>query len=238
MRPLQTVRGAPASHAPYRMFGESAAYYVRDILAGAALPDGWAMGQGLKRARDIGFKTGTSYGYRDAWAAGFSNDYTVSVWVGRADGAPRPGRMGRNEAAPFLFELFDLLPPDTQPRRAAPATALRATNAAELPPSLRTFSRGALPRHARANPPRIAAPAIAFPPNGAVVSLPKNSDETIELAATGGRAPFTWLVNGALLGSFTRYTPVRYRPDGEGFTRITVVDADGRADDARVRFKR
>src|SRR5690242_21210553 len=61
----------------------------------SALPDGWAMGQGLARPRTIGFKTGTSYGFRDAWSVGFSNDYTVAVWVGRADGTPRDRKSTR-----------------------------------------------------------------------------------------------------------------------------------------------
>ena len=55
----------------------------------ANLPDGWSMGQGIERARDIGFKTGTSYGYRDAWAMGISRHFTVGVWVGRADVSER-----------------------------------------------------------------------------------------------------------------------------------------------------
>ncbi|HEU0096701.1 MAG TPA: penicillin-binding protein 1C, partial [Rhizomicrobium sp.] len=60
------------AHAPdaprHRLFGPVAAWYLRDVLDGVALPDGWAMGQGLLRARTVGFKTGTSYGFRDAWA--------------------------------------------------------------------------------------------------------------------------------------------------------------------------
>ncbi len=54
----------------------------------------------------IAFKTGTSYGYRDAWAVGFDGRYTVGVWVGRPDGAPVPGILGRSTAAPILFDAF------------------------------------------------------------------------------------------------------------------------------------
>src|SRR5262249_11135110 len=109
--PLRMEEAQPPGPA-YRLFGPAADYYLHDILNGVVLPDGWAMGQGLKRQRKIGFKTGTAYGYRDAWAVGFSNDYTVGVWVGRADGAPRPGRLGRNDAAPIMLKVFDLLPAD------------------------------------------------------------------------------------------------------------------------------
>lgn len=62
--------------------------------------------------RNVAWKTGTSYGYRDAWAIGTSADYTVGVWIGRPDGAPYVGQTGANQAAPLLFDVFDLLPKD------------------------------------------------------------------------------------------------------------------------------
>src|SRR6202000_1937115 len=99
---LRVVKDAP--DAPkHRMFGPVAAWYLRDVLDGVALPGGWAMGQGLLRSRSIGFKTGTSYGFRDAWSVGFSNDYTVGVGVGGADGTPRPGHVGGEAVRPSLF---------------------------------------------------------------------------------------------------------------------------------------
>jgi penicillin-binding protein 1C len=198
----------------HRLFGPVAAWYLRDVLDGVALPDGWAMGQGLLKKRTIGFKTGTSYGFRDAWAVGFSNDYTVAVWVGRADGTPRPG-------------------PPTPPG----ALLVRGTD--ELPPNLRNFAREA----AQAPQPQVAElppPSIAFPPNGAVVPLPdaKTKDAALQLKADGGRSPLTWLVNGAPLGSFDRFAPALYTPQGEGMARVTVVDADGRSDTSQIRFKK
>lgn len=61
-------------------------------------------------ARKIAWKTGTSYGFRDAWALGVTSRYAVGVWAGNADGEGRPGLTGYSAAAPILFELFDLLP--------------------------------------------------------------------------------------------------------------------------------
>jgi penicillin-binding protein 1C len=106
---LQPRDGAPVTE---RIFGEASAWYLFEILKEANLPDGWSMGQGIERARQVAFKTGTSYGYRDAWSVGFSKKYTVGIWVGRADGSTRPGHIGRNEAAPILLKTFDLLPPE------------------------------------------------------------------------------------------------------------------------------
>lgn len=235
-RPLRYLKDAPQG-APHRLFGKVAAYYLREILDGVSLPEGWAMGQGLAR-RTIGFKTGTSYGFRDAWSVGFSNDYTVGVWVGRADGAPRPGHVGRETAAPLLLKSFALLPPDKSPSPRVPAGALMARSTAELPAGLRIFRREAVPQPAPET--HIPPPSISFPPNGATVPLAdaKAADKTIALKANGGREPLTWLVDGRLIGSFTRFRPVLLTPSGEGFARITVVDATGRSDTAQVRFKR
>jgi penicillin-binding protein 1C len=113
-----------------------------------------------------------------------------------------------------------------------------ATSTDQLPPSLRVFSRVAETQAAQ--PTVVPPPAISFPPNGTVVPLPAANakDKTVMLKADGGRAPLTWLVNGALLGSFDRFQPAFYLPKGEGLARITVVDSEGRSDSSEVRFKR
>jgi penicillin-binding protein 1C len=59
-------------------------------------------------SQKIAWKTGTSYGYRDAWAIGVTPHHAIGVWVGNADGAGRPGLIGTIAAAPLLFDLFDL----------------------------------------------------------------------------------------------------------------------------------
>jgi len=235
-RPLRVTADAPQG-ADHRLFGAVAAWYLRDILSGVNLPEGWAMGQGLSRQRTIAFKTGTSYGFRDAWSVGFSNDYTVGVWVGRADGAPDSGRVGRETAGPILLKTFGLLPADTRPDPPMPAGAITASTD-QLPQGLRIFTR-----ETEASPPRqtsVPPPTISFPPNGATVPLPEANakDKTIMLKADGGEAPLTWLVNGAPIGNFDRFAPALYAPPGEGFARITVVDAQGRSDSAQVRFKK
>ena len=236
-RALRFVADTP--DAPdHRLFGPVAAFYLKQILRGVALPDGWAMGQGLSRQRAVAFKTGTSYGYRDAWSVGFSNDYTVGVWVGQADGSPRPGHVGRDAAAPILLKTFELLPADTRADAPPPAGALLTTATDRLPPAMRVFRR----ETANAPPQQtvVPPPTISFPPNGTVVPLPAASakDQSIVLKADGGRAPLTWLVNGQLIGNFDRFQPVLYVPDGEGIARITVVDAQGRSDSSEIRFKK
>ncbi len=61
-------------------------------------------------AKEIAWKTGTSFGFRDAWSIGVTRDYVVGVWVGNADGEGRPGLVGIQTAAPILFDVFDKLP--------------------------------------------------------------------------------------------------------------------------------
>lgn len=66
--------------------------------------------QAFSSSRKIAWKTGTSFGFRDAWAIGLSPKYAVGVWVGNADGEGRPGIIGVQAAAPVLFDIFSLLP--------------------------------------------------------------------------------------------------------------------------------
>ena len=82
-------------------------------------------------------------------------------------------------------------------------------------------------------------PRIAFPPNGATVSLddPKKP-QALPLRAQGGRAPLRWVISGLPLeGQSMLGTESWWTPEGEGFARITVVDADGRSDTAQIRLK-
>ncbi len=61
-------------------------------------------------SKKIAWKTGTSFGFRDAWAVGIDRNHLVAVWAGNADGEGRPGLTGTTVAAPILFDVFDLLP--------------------------------------------------------------------------------------------------------------------------------
>lgn len=87
-----------------RMVSPGAAWIVADVLRHIAPPEG------AINTRQIAWKTGTSYGFRDAWAIGTDNQYTVGIWTGRPDGTPLPGRMGAYAAGPILFDVFRALP--------------------------------------------------------------------------------------------------------------------------------
>ncbi len=85
-----------------------------------------ALGQVSETPWWLAWKTGTSYGYRDAWAVGVSPQWSIGVWVGRPDGSPSPGRYGRRTAAPLLFRVHELLPDSRKPL-VQPASVSRQT---------------------------------------------------------------------------------------------------------------
>jgi penicillin-binding protein 1C len=91
-----------------RMMSEGAAFIVRGILETGG-PVGRVV-EGRGPYRGFAWKTGTSFGFRDAWAVGVSDHYTIGVWVGRPDGTPNPGFFGANVAAPLLTDVFTALP--------------------------------------------------------------------------------------------------------------------------------
>ena len=154
--PLNERAGAPEA-ASRRLLDPVAAWYVGNVLIGAPPPDNAPIGR-------IAFKTGTSYGYRDAWAVGFDGRMTIGVWVGRPDGAPVPGLVGRASAAPILFDAFARTGLTPAPLPKPPSGVIFATTI-KLPPPLRRFSPEGAPG-AKGEPPR-----IMFPPNGARLEL-------------------------------------------------------------------
>ncbi|WP_245422403.1 penicillin-binding protein 1C [Alsobacter soli] len=219
----------PPTGEPGRRVAEPlSSWYVFDILRGAPPPQNAPAGR-------IAYKTGTSYGYRDAWAVGFDKRVTIGVWVGRPDGAAVPGLIGRQAAAPILFDAFARLGGEPEPI-AAPRDALFATSAT-LPPPLRRLRHDA-PRTqaAAANAPL----KIAFPPDGARVDLglaAAPGEATLALKALGGVPPLTWMVNGRPVGEPEARRQGTWKPDGAGFARVSVMDAAGATDSVVVRLE-
>jgi penicillin-binding protein 1C len=210
----------------------AAAWYVTDILRGAPVPASATPGA-------VAFKTGTSYGFRDAWAAGFDGEYTIAVWVGRPDASSVPGLVGLRVAAPVLFELFGAIGPHRAPFAGAPANVIGIRKTAELPPPLRVFREQ---KHdAPAGPGQEAPLRIAYPPANAEVELASAEGQPeklpVALKAEGGTLPLTWLVDGVPLQSSPHRREALLKPSGPGFVQITVVDAEGRSDRAQIRLR-
>ena len=221
--PLIEREGEVAQN-PRRLLDPVAAWYVGNVLIGAPPPDNAPPGR-------IAFKTGTSYGYRDAWAIGFDGRMTIGVWVGRADGTPVPGLVGRAAAAPILFDAFARSGYAPAALAHAPKGAVFAASN-KLPPPLQHFSSdGSL--SAASEPPR-----IMFPPDGARIELAKGTaPEPVALKIAGGAAPLTVMVNGVPLSAQGGRRTLFFAPDGPGFVRLTVMDARGATDSVSVRVQ-
>lgn len=199
------------------------AWYVANILADVPPPLNGTPGR-------IAYKTGTSYGYRDAWAIGFDGKTVIGVWVGRADGAPVPGLSGITGAAPILFEAFDRLGNRRMALPKAPPGALFASNT-QLPEPLRRF------RHPNDNlVARVAAPQIAFPGDGVDVDLGLGEGHSgpLTVKVRNGVPPFTFFANGAPFGRPRFAREDIWEPDGPGYVTLSVVDAQGRGDSVTV----
>ena len=104
--PLPTPAAAPP-------FSAAAAYLTLETLTALTRPGDLAAWRSFAGGRRVAWKTGTSFGHRDAWAVGVTPEYVVAVWTGNADGEGRAGLTGASAAAPLLFEVFDALPATT-----------------------------------------------------------------------------------------------------------------------------
>ena len=210
-----------------RLIEPVAAWYVASALLGTPPPESAAGGR-------IAFKTGTSYGYRDAWAVGFDGKHTIGVWVGRPDGAPVTGLSGRTAAAPILFDAFARVGGAREALPSAPRGALIATTA-KLPPTLRRFAS-----HEAAGEAMTPHVRILFPPNGASLELSALSGgvpDPIAIKIAGGTPPLNVMLNGMPVGSKRMAGTLFFAPDGPGFVRVTVTDATGAAHSVLVRLQ-
>jgi penicillin-binding protein 1C len=225
------ARGGVVRPLTYRMEGDRvegqrlvsavAAWQVGDILAGLAPPPG-------APSNRLAYKTGTSYGHRDAWAIGYDGRHVIGVWMGRADGTPVPGAFGADVAAPVLFRAFNRLKVKLDPQPPAPASTLLVANA-ELPQPLQRFRSRSAAFEADAD-----APAVAFPPDGAEVELLAAG---LKVKVSGGTAPFTWLADGVPVIVASDEREAMLAMPGAGFVTLSVIDAEGRSARAKVRVR-
>jgi penicillin-binding protein 1C len=224
-------RDAPRIVAEATITEPVAAWYVADILRGVPPPTNASAGM-------LSFKTGTSYGYRDAWAIGFDKRYTIAVWLGRPDNSAVPGLIARQIAAPLLFDAFARTRGTLEPI-AAPRDIVTARNSG-LPPPLRHLHTD-LPKTLTAtNQPVLK---IAYPPDGSNVDVglsvnnSKATPNALVLKAQGGVPPLTWMINGLPIGAPQLRRQTSWLPDGAGFARISVIDARGATDSVSIRLE-
>ena len=193
------------------------AWYVGNILGGLGPPPGAQQGR-------LAYKTGTSYGHRDAWAIGYDGQHVVGVWMGHPNGTPVPGAFGGDLAAPIMFEAFGRIKPTFEPLKTPPADALILPTA-HLPLPLQNFGN----RRAQADANSLR---VAFPPNGAVLA----GTDVLPLKLRGGTAPFTVLVNDAAQVIGLRSRETLLANPGLGFSRISVIDSKGQSQAIQIQL--
>lgn len=198
-----------------RLMRANSARTILDILREGPPPAGRAPGA-LTRRAPMAFKTGTSYGFRDAVAVGVIGDYVIAVWTGRADGGARPGLSGRDTALPMLFDVADML----------------EVGARTAPPIAPRDAPRALTRLAGSGD---DGPMLIFPPDGATVSAADfgPGSRGFTLAARG--EGLSWYVDGAAIAADPLAGAPIWRPPGPGFYRVSATDPTGRTVSAKVR---
>lgn len=207
----------------YRLMSADSAEKIVKILQDTPSPAGRMPARLTTDAPQVAFKTGTSYGYRDAWAAGVAGDYAIVVWVGRADGAPRPGETGRKAALPLLFETVD---------RATHHLGQSGSASAKLMASTSPKAKGALAEFDdRARPPE-----ILFPPRNAELWAGKVDGQAARpfVFAGRGEGDLRWYVDGTPVSPDDGGLP-SWQPRKAGFYRVSAVDPAGRASMVEVR---
>lgn len=219
-------RSVPASPRP--LVDEGPAWAVLDSLVGAPAPEAAASGR-------YAYKTGTSYGHRDAWAVGFDGARTVAVWVGRPDGSAVPGITGRTAAAPILFDAFARLGPYV-PLPERPASLPLVANA-QLPFALRRFGQA---REERLTAEGAARPlVVAYPQDGVRVDLgaSRGPAEPLAVKVQGGTPPFVVMLDGRPVTRAGARREAFVVVDGAGFATVSFVDAEGKSASVTVRVE-
>ncbi len=210
-----------------RLLSKDAARRVSAILTGSPSLAGRAPAALSAGAPIIAYKTGTSYGYRDAWAAGHANGVVIAVWVGRADGAPRPRKTGRKTAAPLLFKLFDALSEDDAHLRSLAAQPHNPDGAPLFDEAGRTRAAGPL------KPLTITFP---FPQTELFVDRFGEAGRGVRLSASGGEGLLRWYDSGVEIKP-SESGRILWRPREPGFYTLTVVDEEGRSAKTAFRVK-
>ena len=207
----------------YRLMSADSAEKIIKILKDSPAPEGRMPGRLTANAPEVAFKTGTSYGYRDAWAAGVVGDYAIIVWVGRADGAPRPGETGRKAALPLLFEVAD---------RANHHLGETGSSATRLISEQKPKAQGALATFdGKARPPE-----ILFPPRNAELWAGAVDGQAARpfVFAGRGEGDLQWYVDGEPVPADDGGLP-SWRPARAGFYKVSAVDPVGRSSTVEVR---
>jgi penicillin-binding protein 1C len=232
-----------------RVMSEGAAWIVRDILEGGGHPDR-PFYQETDGRRRLAWKTGTSFGFRDAWAIGVTDAWTIGVWVGRPDGTPNPGFFGANIAAPLVQDIVSALPAGTAGPRVRPASVsavttcwpygVRKGNAADrgctsprsawalnetVPPTFQGYEPGEQGKL------RI----VGIAQDSQLRPVPGAQQVVVDVTVQGASSQVWWMLDGNVITSLDSHLSFTVSLSRPGRYTLTVMDKQGRFD--RVGFE-
>jgi penicillin-binding protein 1C len=204
-----------------RLMSKYAAQTTADVLADVPPPAGFERLSARDGTRRIGFKTGTSYGFRDAWAIGFDELHTVGVWVGRPDGAAHLGAYGLTAAAPLLMDVFESLPTPMNGIPSADNDIHPLGGDPALPQRLQRFDFAS--SHAL---------SFFYPRRNAIIDSDAVVGDpiTLKLIVDGGKGPYTWRLPGERQ-TVTQGPNLVWPFSTRGQFEIRVFDSAGQSDE-------
>ena len=180
----------------------------------------------LTNSYGIAHKTGTSYGYRDAFAFGYTPSHTIGVWVGRTDGTANAVRSGVQDATPVMFSLFENIK-SLRTNKFETWTGYPAINM-ETPKAIKELKET---REVK----------ITFPKPNSIFVLEKNNSLVLPLEAIKGQKPYIWMVNDKILSFYKKDVPmtdILWKPTNLGVNTLNVIDAEGYSDSIKVVIKK
>lgn len=212
--PLRWTQNETAAKQSFTLLQPDTAKELRKVMAAAPRPPGALPSHLAQHSPEVAYKTGTSYGFRDSWAAGLSGDYVIVVWVGRPDGGPRPGVTGRSAAAPILFGIANDLPQKARAQR--------------------TRDRQIQMREKIASADQLA-PQILFPMEGTEVAITRfgTESEGVDLQVESAHGePRLYVGTQQIERSRNGF---RFQPQSPGFYKLTAIDGKGQATQSTFR---
>ncbi len=241
------------------LISPGAAWIIRDILSKIQYRNGFS--EMINHGTSLAWKTGTSYGFRDAWAIGMTTDYTIGIWTGRPDGTPVPGHYGAQTAVPLLRTVAENLPRVDTKRSLKMTPFLRPDSVTQ---QLICWPDGRLkiqtdPEHCQKTQlswilDNTVPPVLAVNPqletvlnelkiisieHGLHIRQPEGSSQplAINLEAQGGRGGMLWFINGKPFNKQATRAVLSYTFDKGGKYQISTIDRTGQTDQVTLYVK-
>src|SRR5215469_15300774 len=239
-RPMTLTKDSASQDPPRRVYSREAAFIVSDILADrASRSETFGLENGLATGYWSAVKTGTSKDMRDNWCVGYTDRFTVGVWVGNVSGAPMREVTGITGAAPVWHDVVDDLHErygnqTPEPPAGVVSREVSFSNSAE-PPRAEWFLSGTEPEKPRSTLDSLA-PRVTSPANGTIIALdpdiPCDQQRVVFRAGRGGNVA-RWLLDG--IQRCGAGEPCLWQPVS-GHHTLALVDPSGRTLD-RVTFE-